>query len=261
MLAYDIFVAGILAGSVEIVAQSKSKTYRIETTARSHGFLDFLIEFRGQNEVHGRFLHGQAQPIEYKTKGIWAGEVRSVAIRYGVDGSVRYEARPSAAEDEREEVPQKQLPGTTDPFSALYQAILHRPKGATCDSRLAVFDGRRRFDILLEDLVGGAVAGPLYTGPARLCRARRKMIAGASRRTWLPQFARPTGIDIWLAPVQAGLPDLPVRMHADLGIADLVVDLVSIGGRKFPPGKTPPGTTPEKGSSAGGNHVDSQTQQ
>ena len=63
------------------------------------------------------------------------------------------------------------------------------------------------------------------------------MIAGVSHRTWLPQFARPEWFDIWIAKVRDDLPLVPVRPRADLGIVDLVAHLVSIGGRKSPPGE------------------------
>ena len=41
-------------------------------------------------------------------------------------------------------------------------------------------------------------------------------------------------MDIWVANVRPGLPILPVRFKADLGITDLVVHLVAIDDRKTP---------------------------
>lgn len=242
-LAYDIFIGGILVGSTDITLQAEAAGYRITSMARSHGFLDFLIEFRGRNEVHGIFTGGRPTPKAYTARGTWAGDVRTVAIQYGDDNRLRYQAFPKAEDDQREPVPGHLLPGTTDPLSALYSAMTWASRSLRCDRREAVFDGRRRYDFILQELPGGATKGPFFTGTARVCRARREMLAGASLRRWLPQFARPEWTNIWIATVRPDIPALPVRFQADLGIADMVAHLVAIGGRKHPPGGTDPEAT------------------
>jgi hypothetical protein len=241
-LAYDIFIGGILAGTVDVTFQSMAGSYHIVSTARSHGILDFLVGFRGQNEVSGRIQQGQVRPMEYKATGNWAGEARSVDIHYGPAGGVRFQARPPAEEDEREPVPDHLVAGTTDPLSAWLQTMLRVKQSARCGGGVEDFDGRRRYDITLEELTAEEGARPPYTGPprdgpARVCRARQNLIAGVSHRTWLPQFARPEWFDIWIAKVRDDLPLVPVRLRADLGIVDLVAHLVAIGGRKSPPGE------------------------
>ena len=235
-LAYDIFIGGILVGSTDITLHAEAAGYRITSKARSHGFLDFLIAFRGRNEVYGIIMDGRPKPKAYNARGTWSGEVRTVAIQYDDDNRLRYQAFPNAENDQREPVPGHLLPGTTDPLSALYSALTWAARSPRCDRREAVFDGRRRYNFILRELPGGATLGPLFSGTARVCRARRKLLAGASLRSWLPQFARPDWTDIWIATVRPDLPALPVRFQADLGYADIVAHLVAIGGRKHPPG-------------------------
>ncbi len=235
-LAYDVFIGGILVGSTDITLHAEAAGYRITSKERSHGFLDFLIAFRGRNEVHGIIMDGRPKPKAYNARGTWSGEVRTVAIQYGDDNRLRYQAFPNAENDQREPVPEHLLPGTTNPLSALYSAMTWASRSPRCGRREAVFDGRRRYDIILQELPGGATKGPFFTGAARVCRARRVMLAGASLRKWLPQFARPEWTNIWIATVRPDIPALPVRFQADLGIADMVGHLVAIGGRKHPPG-------------------------
>ena len=252
-LAYDIFIGGILAASVDILFRDDAAGYSIKSTARSHGFLDFLISYQGENAVTGTYQDGLAQPAEYSARSTWAGEIRTVAIQYNGAGGLRYQAQPRAEDDQREVVPEDLLPGTIDPLSALFNAVAWMSRSSRCDRRLAVFDGRRRYDFILREIEGGETAGPFFTGAARICRARREVLAGASLRRWLPQFARPEWTDIWIATVRPGLPPLPVRFQADLGIADMVAHLVAIGGRKRPPGEglgeAPGGTEREAGTS------------
>ena len=263
-LSYDTFIGGILAGSFDIVIVSRGGGYHIKSTARSHGMLDFFIEFRGQNESQGQVVNGRARPVSYQAVSSWAGEARTAEIQYGPNDRLRYQAVPPAKDDERETVPANLLPGTRDPLSALYDIMLGLPETTPCVGLTKIFDGRRRYDVSFSEATGvsagvsadlsadATATSSVYSGPVRVCRARRKMLAGASRRNLLPQFTRPDWMDIWIAKVRPGLPILPVRVHADLGIADLVVHLVAIGGRKRPPGDS--GSTPATGN----NHGDSE---
>jgi len=45
-LAYDVYLGGFLAGSVDLTVEHGKGRYLISTTSRSHGLLDFLIELR-----------------------------------------------------------------------------------------------------------------------------------------------------------------------------------------------------------------------
>jgi hypothetical protein len=239
-LAYDIYLGGILAASADIVIESGGKRYRINSTAHSLGILDVLIGFRRQNEVLGRIIEKQTKPMKYAATGIWAGAERSVRIDYSAETGIRFTALPGAVEDEREAVPTHHLPGTVDPFSALYQALLRHLETGECNGRSKVFDGRRRFDFLFEAVGDLATTGPLYSGLAQVCRVRQIVIAGFSQRVWLPHLIRPRWVDIWMAKVHQDLPALPARLEADAGLGTMIAHLVAIGGRKHPPGEGPP---------------------
>ncbi|MDA1098330.1 MAG: DUF3108 domain-containing protein [Proteobacteria bacterium] len=238
-LAYNIYLGGFLAGTVDLTVEADGKHYRINSAFRSHGVLDFLIGFKRQNDVLGEIADRTVKPTKYAASGVWGGEARSVLINYTAASGLRFTARPSAFEDKREPVPSHLLPGTKDPFSALYQAILRYHDGNECDGSSKVFDGRRRYDILFEAIAGGPVAGPLYSGTAQICRLRQIPIAGFSQRTWLPRLMRPEWTDIWMAKVRDDLPVLPARLEADAGLGAMVAHLVAIGGRKHPPGAGP----------------------
>jgi hypothetical protein len=238
-LAYDVYLAGFLAGFVDVTVETDDKQYRINVVSRSHGVLDFLINFRRQNDVSGQRDEKMAKPLKYAATGVWAGEARSVLINYTESDGLRFTALPSASDDEREPVPPDLLPGTVDPFTALYQAILHHPEGEQCGGRSKVFDGRRRYDFLFEAIASRPVAGPLYSGAAPVCRVRQIPIAGFSQRIWLPRLVRPKWTDIWVAKVRDNLPVLPVRLEADAGLGSMIAHLVAIGGRKHPPGEGP----------------------
>lgn len=252
-LAYNIYLGGLLAGSVDLRLESDGRHYSISSVARSHGLLDYLISFRRRNEVVGRFSERMAKPSTYAATGVWAGKTRSVQINYTAENELRFTAMPSALEDEREAVPPEQLPGTLDPFSAFYQAVLRHHAEGKCNGKSKVFDGRRRYDISFEAVGGRLVSGPLYNGAAQVCRVRQIPIAGFSQRVWLPRLVRPKWTDVWLVEVRDDSPALPVRLEADAGLGAMVAHLVAIGGRKYPPGEGPSEKAPQEEVASGHN--------
>lgn len=245
-LAYDVFVGGMLAGSVDINAHNDLERYIIESQAHSQGIFEFLTGYRGNNIVIGHLNSQGLRPKYYESKGFWAGKKRAVEINYDFFNRLSYKVSPTPAEDDRDPVSPKFLLGTTDPMTALFGVLYQPPGAAVCDNELKVFDGRRRYDIRLSEVAQGETEGPIYTGSATVCRARQTILAGASKKIWFPQFARPKWTDIWIASVRPDLPSLPVRIKADLGIMDLVIHLVAIGDRKLPSGETPTSTLSSK---------------
>ncbi|MBT7287760.1 MAG: DUF3108 domain-containing protein [Rhodospirillaceae bacterium] len=250
-LSYDIFLGGFLSGTVDLSAKITDGHYHITTISSTHGVLDYLIELRRRNEVMGRFVAEKAYPTTYNTTGQWAGKDRSVQIEYGTQGDsgniVRFVARPGAVEDEREAVPSNLLPGTMDPISAMYEALLRNEATGSCDGIAKVFDGRRRYNFRFQS-IGNVDAGTLkdkaqlFSAPpglVQICRIRQNILAGASKRKWLPRFVRPEWTDIWLAKIRADLPALPLRLEADAGMGAMVARLVAVGGRIYPPGEGP----------------------
>ena len=191
--------------------------------SRSHGVVDFLFEYWGRNKVVGRIFPQDARPDYYEAHSSWAGEQRTVEISYELAGDLTYKAVPPAAEDDRDLVPANLLTGTADPVTGAFAAFIRVLRATVCNDILKIFDGRRRYDIYLSEVAGSETKGPLYSGHARVCRARQTVLAGTSRRIWLPRFSRPEWADIWIASIRPDLPLLPVRIKVDLGVADLVV--------------------------------------
>lgn len=233
-LGYDVFVGNVLAGSLDIEIDTKYQRYILESRSRSHGIFDFLFKYKARKKTVGRLTQKVLRPEYYKSRGFWRGQLRTVHISYEFVERLGYKTKPNASKDDRDLVPADLLIGTTDPLTAIFGVFTGNSSTKFCNNVLKVFDGRRRYDVELTEVARSQTKGPLYTGSARVCRARQIILAGASRRIWLPQFVRPKWMDIWVANVRPGLPILPVRFKADLGITDLVVHLVAIDDRKTP---------------------------
>ncbi len=167
-------------------------------------------------------------PLAHQADNVWVGEKRYVRNSYGEDGGVSAKVFPPAASDERDPIPKHELVGTVDPLSAALWASLRAGGADACRGTIAVFDGRRRYDLLFERVGGGEISGPIYQGPGIHCRVTLNRIAGFSRRPWLARASSPDSVELWLAKVVAELPPLPVLLTTDIGLGRVEVDLVSL---------------------------------
>ena len=115
---------------------------------------------------------------------------------------------------DREQVPDDLRQGTVDPITASAEVAQRLAATGSCAGVVPIFDGLRRYDLVYEDL-GMTEIGPSrrdpYRGPARLCRASVRSIAGFLR-TGDRAGERATEIRTWLAPPLAGAAPVAVRI-------------------------------------------------
>ena len=115
-----------------------------------------------------------------------------------------------APEKERDVVPDALQQATVDPLTASLLTV-----GTECRGLVPVFDGRRRYDLRLEELPPATVPwsrGALYAGSARRCRAIVEARAGFWRDD--PRDSEtPTTLDYWIASPGERLPPVPVYLE------------------------------------------------
>ena len=130
-LAYDIFVGGMLSGSIDISANVEPDRYIFESRARSHGLFAFFTKYSVKNKVVGQLNPKGLHPKYYKTWGSWQGKRRIVEINYESFDRLSYKTVPTAAEDDRAPVPAHLIQGTTDPMTAFFVAFLFPASSTT----------------------------------------------------------------------------------------------------------------------------------
>lgn len=227
-IGYEILLAGFSVGSIEVTVELSKNAYHVIADTRNSGLLRLLAGFTSRAESSGRTSLGEVRPLSHRADNVWVGEKRSVRNAYHDDGGVSVEVHPSAAADGRDQVPDHQRADTIDPLSAGVQASLRAVGARACQGSLAVFDGRRRYDLHFRPVGEEEVSGPFYSGPALHCHIDLERINGFSRDPWLPRAKSSDAAEIWFAPVVANLPPLPTRMMTDLGLGTAEVILVSL---------------------------------
>jgi hypothetical protein len=226
-LAYEILLAGLAVGEIEITATLSDGRYHLLADTRNTGVLQLLAGFTSRAESRGDSSLGVLQPRAHWVDNVWVGERRSVRNSYGEDGVVITEITPTAKADGREAVPQDRLDGTVDPLTAGLAVSLHAGGPEPCRGRIPVFDGRRRYDLSFRPTGREAIDGPFYEGTSIRCRVSLERIAGFSRDPWLPRAKTPEEADLWFARVAKDAPAMPVMFQADMGLGIVEINLVS----------------------------------
>lgn len=235
-LDYALYLGGLRALEFTSRVQLAEEAYDIRLQTRTAGLVGKLFPFVLEARSRGSRVDGRLRPSRYASANRWGEEgKRWVALDYpddvGAGPSDRLPAvaaEPSSDSDDRDVVPTVARRATVDPVSAVYGLALTGAEG--CAGRRAVFDGRRRYDIVAEDRGTGTVPPreqSVYIGPARSCRLRVEMIEGF----WTQYDMKrryPDTVDVWLAEVADALPAVPVRLEAKTILGALVVHLTGV---------------------------------
>lgn len=218
-LDYQIWTGGLQAVSLETRLVRGLKDYQVDVAARTEGMIGRLFPFKMTARTSGERdaeAAGGLQPQRYGVRSKWRDQDRRVHIRYGKQGQPLIKVDPPAAEDDRDEVPPEQIIGALDPMSAVVSLMEQVTASGRCEGEVAIFDGRRRYDMVVRH-IGAAVLEPNdyspYAGPATECRAGLRPVSGF----WRDPKKRESSyneVKVYIAPVFEGLPAVPVRLEA-----------------------------------------------
>jgi hypothetical protein len=224
-LRYDAHIGGIRVLSVATEAHYDAQAYSLEVAARTVGIVGWVGEWKGDSLTRGGVIGHALRPSSHRADSAWRGEARSVELSYGADGSVRAHVEPPPEKDNREKVPEALTRGTIDTLTAIVALVRGFGQDGQCAGNWKLYDGRRRFDVTIGD-AGPATLEPssynVYAGQARKCRVTTRRVAGY----WKGQVdaAEQTGF-VWMASPGNGMPPVPVRAEAEMGLGTLVVNL------------------------------------
>jgi hypothetical protein len=229
-LEYKAYFGGMHALSFQAWVGLGAEGYRAQVRLRSDGLLAKLVEFSLDAETAGLASAGGLQPQRFNVTSQWReSDERLVEISYAENGTAALRVEPPAEEDDRDEVPEALRRDTLDPISAVLQLVRQLARSGRCEDEVAVFDGRRRYDVITHDLgetVLEANDVSPYGGPAISCGVSFRTIAGFWRSAQGQQSDEAV-VEVFLAPMTASTPPVPVRIHAKNAFGALRIHLVA----------------------------------
>lgn len=234
VLDYEVRYGPLQVLALRTTARFDGDRYQATTDVRTVGVVAMLFPWSAASDSRGVRDDGIMHPLRFRTAGEYRGTRRLAEIEYPSGAGPRVRIDPPAETDDRDPVPTALQQATIDPLTASLAAV-----SSGCHGTLQVFDGRRRYDLVLSDL-GETTTPPSrhtrYAGRSRHCRALIQPLAGFWRSE--PRHdERPTQVDYWVASPRPDLIAVPVYLELSAPRGTLAVHLSAV--EPLPDVKTP----------------------
>ena len=203
-----------------------SEGYSITAEAETRGLVDLFLDLHGRLEVRGRITAGTLLPEAMRAETHRRGADLYTRIDYGAEGTVTAEAKPPLADSTVPATP-AQMRGTIDQLTAYLVLARNLARRGSCALALAVFDGRRRYDLNFAD---GAASETLPgIGATQVCRMSRRRIAGFPADRGGNEMADQG--KLWFARLLPGDLMVPVRIEFASEFGRFTAELAELRGR------------------------------
>lgn len=226
---YEAFAAGFPVARFDFRLKEADGSYAVDGQIRTEGLLRLFYRVNLHAASEGVLLAAAAVvPRSHQQVMDAGGKDREAHLEYPGDGRVLAQLVPPEDPGRPRPTPQ-QILDTIDPLSAILAIGSRAARAGSCDGRFAVFDGRRRYDVVLTDEGSERIAAPAvaFDGMARRCRVAAVKIAGFSND--LDYSPQTTMARAWLASPRAGAPALPLRVDFDSSWGFVEVRMTAVG--------------------------------
>jgi hypothetical protein len=212
-LRYEAFALGFPVVRFDFRLDEDHAAYTLDGKVRTEGLLRLIYRFDMRTDSAGSFAAGAPTPRFHEQELRIRGRDRGARLDYPGDGSVSTALVPP--EDAGRPRPtSQQIRRTLDPLSALLAIGRMVARQGQCTGRFAIYDGRRRYDLVLADNGSERLersAAYAYAGEVRRCTVDAVKIAGFS---WDHDYSPHTTTgSVWFASPRPGAPALPIRIE------------------------------------------------
>ncbi|HCM83011.1 MAG TPA: hypothetical protein DIS76_00410, partial [Rhodospirillaceae bacterium] len=223
---YAIYGGGMHLIDAELKIDVDKKHYDSTLTARTMGVIGKIFKWWNNVSSKGNVEPRKLQSTQHISENSWMGDRRSVTLIYdGKGGFEKKETFPAPAAENREEVAEELTKNTQDVMSAALTLLQRVSLGENCNQTIAVYDGRRRFNLKFNEIQFEKlpeIRYGIYQGAARRCDMTIERVAGYWKKyqtEWTEDGDAKMRVTFWLAPLTPGGPEVPVRArtYGDFG--------------------------------------------
>jgi hypothetical protein len=215
--AYTATLLGFPIGQIRWTVDIRDNRFTAAATGTTAGLLLIFARGHGVADAHGSITGKQPAPANFSVNLTHGSASEQIKIAFS-DGKAReYLAPPPKPNPNLVPLTEAYRTGVVDPMTAL---IVHVPgSGDTsgpeaCQHKIAVFDGRMRYDMgLAFKRIEQVGAGTGYQGPAVVCAVYFTPIAGYDpTRSAIKYLQAERGMELWLAPLSGTRLMAPFRV-------------------------------------------------
>lgn len=240
---YKVNVGSFNLGNFKVTTTVRGDSYDVRGAGRFSILEGLIFAWNGSTVSRGRVTPKGPEPSMYAFNYNNGGK-RSERLRMTFDdGAVRKISIVPRTRRSPGTIPvtQEQLEGVLDPLSgAFLTAHSSNPRGDlnVCNRTLPVFDGRQRFDLVLQPkkavMVRNRTRGA-YSGPAVICQVKFIPISGYQPSDpGIRSLAQTNEIEVWLIPIKRTQMYVPYRivLPTPVGYGTAVITSIQISGSR-----------------------------
>lgn len=218
-LGYRVYFGGFEVLKLTVDLMIAPDAYAMEMKFRTLGLIGRMFPWTMKAYSRGALAGDDIRPRAAGQRNTWRDRARWVDLRYPAGLPVVADAKPPAAADGSDKVPADALAGTIDLASAILKLSRKMAAGRGCDGKIPVFDGRRRYDLVLERIGESRIRRngySAYQGKAVNCSAVMDRLAGFKRRKSYGGWGEDgRTASVWMGRPFAGAPPVPVRLEIE----------------------------------------------
>jgi hypothetical protein len=199
LLDYDAAVFGVLSlGDVTLDVSAVGKSYVARANLRSRGLLRLFDRTALEASASGAIEASGVAWTHYDLDHSYARKRRVIAMRRTPIGAVTASITPNYREWGEPPATDAQKQESRDPLSSLVAMAVDIRRSGLCVGRYPTFDGRFRYDLVLDGGKTARFRSRSYSGSVLRCDLRYEPVAGFNPKNENERRRYPEG-EIWFA--------------------------------------------------------------
>ncbi|WP_169568352.1 DUF3108 domain-containing protein [Sneathiella limimaris] len=234
-LTHTVYLGGLYMGSFNTEVEQDKNRYLIQTDAATNKSMSWMFSWIAKGASQGTFEELKFKPEMHTHYSKWRDKERGADLTYTNSGDVKVDLVGKPYSDMNKYTPVKSgsISGSMDPLTMVLAALNRFEKNGSCSGSYPVYDGRRRYDVLLRDAGVRSFKKSNYSvfrGEARGC-AFEVVEKGGFRKEKSYELEDPSDLVVWVASPTNDTRPVPVRMQVktQLGMLELHLDQYRMG--------------------------------
>jgi len=149
---FTVFIGPFNASQTSFMYALTPQSYAVASKVKTFGLFDTLYPFEAKYATTGHIKNGNLETSSYKYQSQSRFSKRKKELIYNEQGIPVYRISSKNDKEKKVEItPNPENNQTTDLQTVFAELARQYNQLKFCDSRMEVFDGKRRFDIIFKD--------------------------------------------------------------------------------------------------------------
>lgn len=227
-LSYKIYVGGFNVADLKIDMDLATGKYDIAARVQTTGMVGRLFPWWMKAYSRGAIAGQGVMPVTAGQRNNWKGKERYIDLTFkdGVAEIDRIVPKPET--DDRDRVPEAMRTGVVDLASAIVAIIRKMDSSQPCEAEVPVFDGRRRYDLVVKPDGAEKLRASGYTpfvGETVNCLLSIRKKAGFKKNDDSGWNDRDRSARVWMGKAFGNVPPVPVRLTLNTPLGSLIAHL------------------------------------